>query len=223
MDKLEEQLTKEKLHENDSKTTLTALMTSFQSFFSEWPMYTTLKTRDDFRKYTGKDIQIFKDIMIHDIEWEESKNNNSENALSKSVNEILMQMQEGNVNMGKALDTRLVVTKSSGTKSDKQDTSSGSGNDTTQAVHANIKPVNDQEPLANVQLTAQHSVLANEQQHTKQYEPIYDTYLVEKVDSNTTPDSTNMRNNRGKTDQDGEQYLAKSPLPAFLIDQPTTD
>ncbi|GJR06430.1 ribonuclease H-like domain-containing protein [Tanacetum coccineum] len=37
-------------------------------------------------------------------------------------------------------------------------------------------------------LTAQHNVLANEQQHTEQSEPIYDTYLLEKVDSNTTPE-----------------------------------
>nr|GEU34683.1 hypothetical protein [Tanacetum cinerariifolium] len=38
-----------------------------------------------------------------------------------------------------------------------------------------------------VQLTAQHNVLANEQQHTDQSKPIYDTYLLEKVDSNTLP------------------------------------
>ncbi|GKA73073.1 hypothetical protein Tco_0779289 [Tanacetum coccineum] len=56
----------------------------------------------------------------------------------------------------------------------------------------NIKPVNDQMPFAEVQLTAQHNVLANEQQHTEQSEPIYDTYLLEKIDSNTTTDSTNM-------------------------------
>ncbi|GKC97621.1 hypothetical protein Tco_1167896 [Tanacetum coccineum] len=69
MDKRQEQLTKEKLHENDSKNALTALMTPFQRFFhSEWPIYTTLKTRDDFQKYTGKYTQIFKDTMIHDID-----------------------------------------------------------------------------------------------------------------------------------------------------------
>ncbi|GJV55031.1 hypothetical protein Tco_1456036 [Tanacetum coccineum] len=34
----------------------------------------------------------------------ESENNSSENALSKSVNETHMQMQEGKVDMGKALD-----------------------------------------------------------------------------------------------------------------------
>ncbi|GJU87722.1 hypothetical protein Tco_1295268 [Tanacetum coccineum] len=61
--------------------------------------------------------------------------------------------------------------KSSGTKPDKQDTSSSSGNYTTQAVDADIGPVNDEEPFAEVQLTALHNILANEQQHTEQSEP----------------------------------------------------
>ncbi|GJS64450.1 hypothetical protein Tco_0679014 [Tanacetum coccineum] len=49
----------------------------------------------------------------------------------------------------------------------------------------------------------------------EQYVPIYDTYdtyLLEKVDSNTTPDSTNMCHRGGEIDQDAEQYQAKSPL-----------
>ncbi|GJU42913.1 hypothetical protein Tco_1200179 [Tanacetum coccineum] len=66
--------------------------------------------------------------------------------------------------------------------------------------------------MAEVQLTAAHNVLANEQQHTDQSKPSYDTYLLEKVDSNTTPDSTNMCHRGGEIDQDAEQYQAKSPL-----------
>ncbi|GJS43582.1 hypothetical protein Tco_0568625 [Tanacetum coccineum] len=80
----------------------------------------------------------------------ESKNNSSENALSKSVNESQMQIQEGKFDMGKALDAGLVVIESSGTKSDKQNTSSRLGNYTTHAVDADIRPVNDQEPFAEV-------------------------------------------------------------------------
>ncbi|GKB53010.1 hypothetical protein Tco_0903763, partial [Tanacetum coccineum] len=66
--------------------------------------------------------------------------------------------------------------------------------------------------MAEVQLTTAHNVLANEQQHTDQSKPSYDTYLLEKVDSNTTPDSTNMCHRGGEIDQDAEQYQAKSPL-----------
>ncbi|GJW78773.1 hypothetical protein Tco_0140455 [Tanacetum coccineum] len=57
---------------------------------------------------------------------------------------------------------------------------------------ADIGPVNDEEPFAEVQLTALHNILANEQQHTEQSEPSYDTHLLETIDSNTTPTSTNM-------------------------------
>ncbi|GJU46321.1 hypothetical protein Tco_1203587 [Tanacetum coccineum] len=48
----------------------------------------------------------------------------------------------------KAVDAGLVVTDSSGKKPDKQDISSSSGNYITQAVDADIGPVNDEEPFA---------------------------------------------------------------------------
>ncbi|GJS55916.1 hypothetical protein Tco_0629278 [Tanacetum coccineum] len=64
-----------------------------------------------------------------------------------------------------------------------------------------IGPVNDDEPFAEVQLTALHNILANEQQHTEQSEPSYDTHLLETIDSNTTPTSTNMCHRGGEIDQ----------------------
>ncbi|GJZ21198.1 hypothetical protein Tco_0558237 [Tanacetum coccineum] len=80
----------------------------------------------------------------------------------------------------KALDVGLVFMKGNGAESRKQDTRSNSVNYITHAVNADIRPVNKQVPFAEVQLTAQHNILANEQQHTEQSEPIYDTYLLEK-------------------------------------------
>ncbi|GJR74979.1 hypothetical protein Tco_0087344 [Tanacetum coccineum] len=53
-----------------------------------------------------------------------------------------------------------------------------------------------------VQLTALHNILANEQQHTEQSEPSYDTHLLETIESNTTPTSTNMCHRGGEIDQD---------------------
>ncbi|GKC15533.1 hypothetical protein Tco_1012315 [Tanacetum coccineum] len=61
-----------------------------------------------------------------------------------------MQMQEEKVDMREALDAGMVVTESSGTKSDKQDTSSRSGTYNTHVVDAYIRPVNDQVPFAEV-------------------------------------------------------------------------
>ncbi|GJR33490.1 hypothetical protein Tco_1209174 [Tanacetum coccineum] len=69
----------------------------------------------------------------------------------------------------------------SGTKSNKQYTSSRSGNYITHVVDADIRPVNDQEPFA-------------------------------EVDSNTTPDSTNMSNRGGEIDQNAKKCQVTSPL-----------
>ncbi|GJX03850.1 hypothetical protein Tco_0189766 [Tanacetum coccineum] len=134
-----------------------------------------------------------------------------------------MQSKEGKVDLSKALDAVLVVTECSGTKSDKQVTSSSSGNYITHVVYADIRPVNDQVPFAEVQLTAQYNVLANEQQHSMQYEPIYDTHLLEKVDSNTTPDSTNMCHRGGEIDQNAEKCQVSCPLLDPSFDNMTTE
>ncbi|GKF47239.1 hypothetical protein Tco_0137041 [Tanacetum coccineum] len=75
----------------------------------------------------------------------ESENNN---ALSKSEIETQMHMREEKVDMREALDVGLVVTESSRTNPDKQDTSSSSENYTTHVVDANIGLVNDEEPFA---------------------------------------------------------------------------
>nr|GEU59806.1 uncharacterized mitochondrial protein AtMg00810-like [Tanacetum cinerariifolium] len=88
-------------------------------------------------------------LVVTESSGIESEKNSSENALSKSVNETQMQMQERKVDMGKALDDGSVVTKNSGTKSDKRDTNNRLGND-ADTEDAVIKLVNDQEPLAEV-------------------------------------------------------------------------
>ncbi|GKD41617.1 hypothetical protein Tco_1261824, partial [Tanacetum coccineum] len=72
-------------------------------------------------------------------------------------------------------------------------------------------------PLAEVQLTVQHDTLANEQQHSVQSEPIYDTHLLEKVDKNTILDSTNMCHMGGEIKQNAEKCHVSCPLldPSF--------
>nr|GEV33476.1 hypothetical protein [Tanacetum cinerariifolium] len=58
-----------------------------------------------------------------------------------------MRMQESKIDMGKAVNDDLVVTKSSGTESKVQDDNSRSGND-TDADDADIRPIYDEEPMA---------------------------------------------------------------------------
>ncbi|GJX19911.1 hypothetical protein Tco_0222588 [Tanacetum coccineum] len=189
-----------------------------------------------------QDVQTFRDSMLlnlgklqKQLDKDEFQEDRSMAALwyDSSMNERQMQSKEGKVDSSKALDASLVVTEcsaiesensnsehafnksvneSSGKESRKKDTSSSLGNYITHVVDTDIRPANDQVSFAKVQLTVQHNVLANEQQHTEQSEPMYDTYLLKKVDSNTTPDSTNMSHRGEEIDYDAEQYQVKSPL-----------
>nr|GEZ32135.1 hypothetical protein [Tanacetum cinerariifolium] len=85
------------------------------------------------------------------------------------VNERQIQTIEEKVDVSKALDASSVDTESSRTESKEQDTSSSSGNDAHDDV-ADIKPIYDEEPMADVQTTAEINVFAIGQQHTEQPE-----------------------------------------------------
>ncbi|GJY44979.1 hypothetical protein Tco_0433192 [Tanacetum coccineum] len=198
-----------------------------------------LMIRKYFTAYTKTDVPLFHATLIQHME--SLKESIQERAMHKQeydrrVNDRTMQSKEGKVASSKALDAGLIVTECSRTESEKHDTSSRSGNDThaedayikpmndkePMAKDADIKPVNDKEPMAEVQLTAQHNVLANEQQHSMQSEPIYDTHLLEKVDSNTTLDSTNMCHRGGEIDQNAKKCQVSCPLLDPSFDNMTT-
>ncbi|GJT57900.1 hypothetical protein Tco_0992954 [Tanacetum coccineum] len=115
------------------------------------------------------------------------------------VNERQMQTTEEKVYSSKALDASLVDTESSGTESKEQDTSRRSGND-AHADDADIRPIYDEEPIAEVQMTAEINIFATGQQHTKQ--PEFD--------------------NKGEVDQNAEQCHDTCPLPAKLTDNQKT-
>ncbi|GKD32744.1 hypothetical protein Tco_1248253, partial [Tanacetum coccineum] len=116
------------------------------------------------------------------------------------VNERQMHTTEGKVDTCKALDVSLVDTESSGTKSKEKDTSSRSGND-SHADDVDIRPIYDEEPMAEVQTTAEINIFASGQQHTEQPE----------------------FNNEGKVDQNAEQCHDIRHLPAKLTDDKTIE
>ncbi|GJV60366.1 hypothetical protein Tco_1466466 [Tanacetum coccineum] len=166
-----------------------------------------------FASLFDQDVQTFTGTMLLNLDQLQKQLDKNEFHEDRSLATFWMQSKEGKVDSSKALDASLVVTEcnvieleksnsehalnksvneSSGTESGKQDTSSTSGNYLTHVVDAAIRLVNDQVPSVKVHLTAQHNVLANEQQHSVQSEPSYDTHLLENIDSNTTPDLTNM-------------------------------
>nr|GEX07247.1 protein kinase-like domain-containing protein [Tanacetum cinerariifolium] len=168
--------------------------------FIDWQYfvdYDSQMTEQFFAEYTGIKVTQFRETLLQhmgNVKKFVAKRAHHQRQYERRVNNRQMQTQESKIDMGSALDvvssqeldSDLFVMESNGTESEMHDTSSSSGNYITHVVDANIRPVNDQVPFAEIQLTAQHNVLANEQQHTDQSEPIYDTYLLEKVDSNTS-------------------------------------
>ncbi|GJZ70741.1 hypothetical protein Tco_0634592 [Tanacetum coccineum] len=157
LNNLEEQLTKEKLHENDSKTALITLMKPSQRFFhSEWPMHTTDKSRDDFRKYTRMYTRIFKEIMIRDIAAIE----NSRTELENSSSEITFSSL-GNENKSSDNESR------------------SSGND----ADADIRPSYDSDTVSEVNHDIFENVFAHGIQTYEQPKSIPDTYVVNENNS----------------------------------------
>ncbi|GJY10032.1 hypothetical protein Tco_0378217 [Tanacetum coccineum] len=189
----------------------------FQKFI-DWQYfldYDSEMTEKLFAEYTGIKFKEFREtLLLHmgNVKKSVVERTHHKRQYDRRMKERHMQSRESKVISSKALDASLVVTECSGTKSDEHITSNSSGTYITHVVDVDIRPVNDQVPSTEVHFTAQHNVLTNEQQHTDQSEPSYDTYLLEKVDSNTTPDLTNMSHRGGEIDQDVKQDQIKSPL-----------
>ncbi|GJU92291.1 hypothetical protein Tco_1304714 [Tanacetum coccineum] len=206
VDQLEKQLDKEEFQEIGSTTSFKVLETQFQMFIKS-RMYLddefVVMTCNYFLQYTQLAIPEFRDTLIQHME--SVKKSIDERAQHKReydswVNERQIQTTEGKIDTGKAVDASLVNTESIGTESKEQDTSSRSGND-AHADDADIRPIYDEEPMVEVQTTAEINIFATGQQHTEQPE----------------------FNNEGEVDQNAEQCHDTCPLPAHLTDNHTTE
>ncbi|GKD88047.1 hypothetical protein Tco_1359201, partial [Tanacetum coccineum] len=148
-----EKLDKDEFQDIGSMAAFKVLETQFQMFIKS-RMYMddeyVVMTRNYFLQYTQLEIPEFRDSVT---QW---------------VNERQMQTTEDKVDSSKALDA-LVDTENSGTELKEHDTSSRSGND-AHADDADIRPIYDEEPMAEVQTTAEINVFATGQQHTEQPE-----------------------------------------------------
>ncbi|GKA91908.1 hypothetical protein Tco_0813833 [Tanacetum coccineum] len=205
MDQLQKQLDNNEFQEIGSMASFKVLETQFQMFIKS-KIYLNdeyiVMTRNYFLEYTRLDIPEFRDTLIQNMDY--VKKSIEKRALHKMeydsrVNERLMQTTEEKVDSSKALDASLVIIESNGTESQKQDTSSRSGND-AHVNDADIRPIYNEEPMAEVQ-TTDDNVSATGQQHTEQPE----------------------FNNEGKVDQNAEQCHEICPLPAKLTDDKTTE
>ncbi|GKF99631.1 hypothetical protein Tco_0301322, partial [Tanacetum coccineum] len=112
-------------------------------------------------------------LQAEQADWlEDTDEEIDERALHKMeydsrVNERQTQKTEEKIDTSNALDAldaSSVIIESNKTESQKQDTSSRSRND------ADIRPIYDEEPKAEVQMTVDDNVSATGQQHTEQLE-----------------------------------------------------
>nr|GEU56549.1 hypothetical protein [Tanacetum cinerariifolium] len=201
VEQLGKQLDKEDFQEIGSMTAFKVLETPFQMFITNRyylnDEYVAV-TRSYFQHYTQRSILEFRDILIQHLE--SVKKSIDERVQLKReydgwVNERQMQTTEEKIDTSKALDASSVDKECSRTESKEHDISSRSGNDAHDDV-ADIKPIYDEEPMAEVQMTAEINVFAIRQQHTEQPE----------------------FNNEGEVIQNAEECHDTCPLPAILTD-----
>ncbi|GJZ79053.1 hypothetical protein Tco_0643890 [Tanacetum coccineum] len=79
------------------------------------------------------------------------------------------------------------------------------------------RPSFDAEPLEKVHSDDDYNVFANERHHFEQPVSIYNTCVVEKVDSNVIPDSSNMCDNDNQADKNVEECDDERAVLANLI------
>ncbi|GKE91973.1 hypothetical protein Tco_1573068 [Tanacetum coccineum] len=134
--------------DNDTFTTFWVINRQFQKFINPQFMldYDSQMTDKYFIEYTG-------------IKYE------------RRVNKRQMQTQESKIHTGKAVDNGLVVMESIRTNSTVQDDNNRSRN-ATYADDVDIRPIYDEEPMTEVQLTAECNIFTIGQQHTEQPEII---------------------------------------------------
>ncbi|GJS43557.1 hypothetical protein Tco_0568600 [Tanacetum coccineum] len=171
LDLLEQHLTKEIISQTDCKTILTKLRTTFENAFNS-----------EFKERVQKILDLCQMTEKYFVEYIGTE-------YDIRVNKRQMQMQESKIDTGKAVDDDLVVIESSGTESEVQDDNSRPGND-IDADDADIRPIYNEEPIAEVQLTAECNIFAIGEQHTKQPKII----------------------NKGRVDQYPEQRQVKSRI-----------
>nr|GEY25232.1 integrase, catalytic region, zinc finger, CCHC-type, peptidase aspartic, catalytic [Tanacetum cinerariifolium] len=201
VEQLEKQLDKEDFQEIRSMAAFNVLEIQFQMFIMNQDYLNDeyiAMTRIYFQQYTQQSIPEFRDILIQHLE--SVKKSIDERVQLKReydiwVNERQMQTTKEKVDTSKALDASSVDTECSRTETKEQDTSSRSGNDAHDDV-ADIRPIYDEEPMAEVQTSAEIDVFSIGQQHTEQPE----------------------FNNEEEVDQNAEECHDTCPFPAILTD-----
>ncbi|GJV09056.1 hypothetical protein Tco_1346712 [Tanacetum coccineum] len=141
----------------------------------------------------------------------------------KRLNDKKLQIQKCKVQEVKAANVSSGDTNSSGFISDNgnahssENNYSNTGNDQCSEKQSSTSGNESSKPMAEIPYTTEYNVFAVETQHTKQPEFRIYTSLMEKVDSNTTPNSSNMCNNEFEDDQNADDHEDERVMLANLI------
>ncbi|GJY22585.1 hypothetical protein Tco_0396243 [Tanacetum coccineum] len=205
VDQLQKQLDKDEFQENESMVAFWMLNNQLQQFIDSWfsSNYDNQMTSKYFVEYIRIEVKHFRDTLLQhigNVKKSVTKRTRHKRLYDIRVNKRQTQTKKSKVDAGKALDADLIVTKSSETKSKVQDESSRSRND-TDTDDADIRPIYDEEPMAEVQLTVECNIFATGQQHIDQ--PKF--------------------NDEGGVDQYTEQCQVKRPLLDPSVDNKTTE
>ncbi|GJV15086.1 hypothetical protein Tco_1360409 [Tanacetum coccineum] len=176
VDQLQKQLDKDEFQEDGSMTAFWVVNNQFQKFIdSKFTLdYDSQMTDTYFVEYTGIEVQHFRDTLLQhlgNVKNSFAERTHHQRQYERRANKGHMQTQESKIDTGKAVKNGLVVMESNGPESKVQDDSIRSGND-TDADDADIRPIYDEEPMDEVQLTAEYNIFAIGQHHTKQPEII---------------------------------------------------
>ncbi|GKF79519.1 hypothetical protein Tco_0235087, partial [Tanacetum coccineum] len=164
IDQLQKTLDKDEFQEDGSMADFWVVNNQFQKFIdSQFTLdYDSQMTNKYFVEYNGIEVRHFKDTLLQhmgNVKKSVAERTRHQRQYDRRVNKRQLQTQESKIDTGKAADADLVITESSGTESEVQDESSRSGND-TDADDVDIKPIYDEEPIAEVQLTAECNICA---------------------------------------------------------------
>ncbi|GJU83083.1 hypothetical protein Tco_1285448 [Tanacetum coccineum] len=228
VDQLQKQLDKDEFQEDGSMAAFWVVNNQFQKFIdSQFSLdYDSQMTDKYFVEYTGIEVKHFRDTLLQhmgNVKKSVAERTRHQRQYDRRVNKRQLQTQESKIDTGKALDADLVDTKSIRTDSTVQDDNSRSGND-TDADDADIRPIYDEEPMAEVQLTAECNIFAIGQQHTEQPEIIVEgrvdqypeTCQVKSLMLDSSPD--NQTTEYSKQSLESENILLKKTVAQFQKD-----
>ncbi|GJS60910.1 hypothetical protein Tco_0655694 [Tanacetum coccineum] len=209
-DTLETQLTKENLHESNCQTAFRGLKTSFKKIFTSVLIKSSrldgTYSRKDFKAYTGMVPQAFKEIILANFDFIqkymiESKLHNKE--IKQRMNAKKLQIQECKVQEVKASNASSRDKDNSGILSDK-------GNDPSLENQSNTS--GDESSRSRNECTKKST-----SRDDTDIRPSYDIEPIAEVDSNTTPDSSDMCNNEFKDDHNDDKHEDERVVLADLI------